>query len=302
MILNKFIINLFFKIVIIILIIISFYYYFSSVNLICLCVVGKEENAYVKEYVNHYKKLGYQKIFIYDNNDINGEKFEDKINEEIKSGFVSIINYRGYKGIQFEAYYNCYKNNYKKFKWLSFFDFDEFLELNPRNKTIQQFLNNKKFDNCQNIKVNWLIFTDNNLINYENKPIQERFTSSLNISKVIKSIVRGNLNINYWEKAQNVHSSYYGFKSCYASGKPILSNSCNTRTTEYAESEYAILKHYNTKSLDEYINKILKGRANSFAYGTDYIKSLLTHFFKINKKTKQKLEYIKNRLNISFQI
>ena len=296
-------INLIYKIIIIIITIaICLYLYLNCKKLICLCVVGKEENPYAKEFINYYKKLGFQKIFLYDNNDINGEKFEDIINKEIKSGFVSIINYRGYKGIQYEAYYDCYKNNYKKFDWLSFFDFDEFLVLVPKTKTIKQFLNNKIFDNCQSIKVNWLMFTDNNLIYYENKPMEERFTSSLKISKVMKSIVRGNLNINFWVKAKNVHTSYYGFQSCFPSGKPIIIDPSNERYTKYGEKEYAYLKHYNTKTIEEFINKILKGRANNFDSGPNYINSFLNHFFRINKKTKEKLDYIKKRLNISFKI
>ena len=40
---------------------------------ICLCVIAKNENLYVKEYIEHYKKIGYNKIFIYDNNDKNGK-------------------------------------------------------------------------------------------------------------------------------------------------------------------------------------------------------------------------------------
>ena len=44
---------------------------------ICLCSIGKKENLYAKEYVNHYQKIGYNHIYIYDNNDENGEKFED---------------------------------------------------------------------------------------------------------------------------------------------------------------------------------------------------------------------------------
>ena len=55
---------------------------------VCLCVIGKRENRYVKEFVEHYKKIGYNKIFIYDNNEINDEKFEDVIQDEINKGFV----------------------------------------------------------------------------------------------------------------------------------------------------------------------------------------------------------------------
>jgi hypothetical protein len=65
---------------------------------VCLCLMGKEENLYAKEYVEHYKKLGYNHIFLYDNNELNGERFEDVLKEEINEGFVSIINFRGKKG------------------------------------------------------------------------------------------------------------------------------------------------------------------------------------------------------------
>ena len=69
-----------------------------------MCVIAKNENLYAKEYVNHYKKLGYDHIYIYDNNQLNGEKFEDVIQDEIDSGFVTIINIRGMSKGQCYAY------------------------------------------------------------------------------------------------------------------------------------------------------------------------------------------------------
>ena len=74
-----------------------------------LCVIAKKENLYAKEYVNHYKKLGYEHIYIYDNNDSNDEKFEDVIKDEINSGFVTIINIRGMSKGQCYAYNDCYE-------------------------------------------------------------------------------------------------------------------------------------------------------------------------------------------------
>ena len=67
----------------------------SSYLSVCLCIIAKKENLYAKKFVNHYKKLGYNHIYIYDNNNINDEKFEDVIQDEINSGFVTIINFRG---------------------------------------------------------------------------------------------------------------------------------------------------------------------------------------------------------------
>ena len=111
---------------------------------VCLCVIGKNENLYIKEFVNYYINLGYNHIYLYDNNDINEERFEDVIKDEINSGFISIINYRGYRGDninpQIEAYKDCYEKNSNKYEWLSFFDIDEYLELIPSYFKIQNFL------------------------------------------------------------------------------------------------------------------------------------------------------------------
>ena len=82
---------------------------------VCLCTIGKKENLYASEFVNHYKKIGYDKVFIYDNNDIGDEKFKDVLNEQISNNFVKIINYRGYRGKrqhpQFDAFIDCYERN-----------------------------------------------------------------------------------------------------------------------------------------------------------------------------------------------
>ena len=153
---NKF---TYFKILFFFIIIIPFFYIiikYKSIR-ICLCVIGKKENLYIKEYVEHYKNLGYNHIFIYDNNNINEERFEDILSNYISKKYISIINYRGYRGRrdspQTFAYYDCYGKNSKYYDWLSFFDIDEFLELKPSYMKIKNFLNNKKFDKCQNIKI-----------------------------------------------------------------------------------------------------------------------------------------------------
>ena len=38
----------------------------------CICTLGKKENRYIREYVSYYEKYGIDKIYLYDNNDING--------------------------------------------------------------------------------------------------------------------------------------------------------------------------------------------------------------------------------------
>ena len=76
-----------------------------------LCIICKGENLYIEEFVNHYKKIGYNHIFIYDNNDIDGEKFDIVLKKEIKDNYVTIVDFRGKNTTRqlFEAYIDCYE-------------------------------------------------------------------------------------------------------------------------------------------------------------------------------------------------
>ena len=112
-----------------ILIYISFYITQYNYIKVCLCTIGKKENLYAREYVEYYKNLGIKKIFLYDNNDENDEKFDVILKEYIDEGLVEIINIRGKIAPQVKAMDDCRKRNYKKFDWLMFFDMDEFLYL-----------------------------------------------------------------------------------------------------------------------------------------------------------------------------
>lgn len=92
-----------------------------------ICLIVKQENRYIKEFINYYRKLKINKIFIYDNNDLNGENLEDILSKYIKYNFVEIINYRGKYKPQKQAYNNCYINNNKDYNWMAFYDADEYL-------------------------------------------------------------------------------------------------------------------------------------------------------------------------------
>ena len=267
-----------------------------------LCVIGKQENKYAKEFVDYYKSIGFYHIFLYDNNEKDDERFEEVLNEDISNNFVSIINYRGYRGEenhpQFDAYIDCYEKNSKEYDWLAFYDFDEFLYL-KNHKTIQEFVDQRKFDHCINIKINWIIYSDNDLIYYENKPVQERFTTPLpkySANIHIKSLVRGNLPTNYWKGMINPHTSNNDYICCVPTGEKIDSKTPFNYQPNYDET---YIKHYNTKTLEEYIKKAKRGSATRvFVKDEKFWRTKFEYFFSINKKTKEKLDYIKKVLNL----
>lgn len=104
---------------------------------ICACVEGKNENKYLVEFVEYYKNIGFDKIIIFDNNEINSEKLEDILQYYLKINFIEIINIRDLESIQIPLYNYCYQKNKNNFDWIFFVDFDEFLLL----KTIRKFIN-----------------------------------------------------------------------------------------------------------------------------------------------------------------
>ena len=104
-------------------------YILSNEIKVCVCTVGKKENKYIKEFVQHYKDIGVDKIFLYDNNDMKGEKFEPILSQYIKEGFIEIFDYRGQTAAQLKLMRECYDKNKNIFDWFIFFDTDEFLHL-----------------------------------------------------------------------------------------------------------------------------------------------------------------------------
>ena len=69
-----------------------------------MVAIGRRENLYAVEFVEHYKKLGFDNIFILDNNHDGEEHFEDVLSPFIDSGFVKILDYRNQTNCQMRAY------------------------------------------------------------------------------------------------------------------------------------------------------------------------------------------------------
>jgi len=263
---------------------------------ICICSIGKKENLYVREYVNYYKNLGVNKIFIYDNNDKNDEKFDLVLKDFIDKGYVEIINIRGKIAPQIKAYEHCRKNNYKKYDWLMFFDIDEFIFLRNYSK-ISDFLNQKIFEKCQKILLNWFMHTDNNLLYYDNRSLSERFPEKkydckgkkmCGSSLVIKSILKGNINI----KLEDIHTINDGLVGCDGFGRI---KKIQGFKIDQPDHYYYYIDHYWSKSTEEFVNKLMRGDG---MYGYDTKKNNLKRiriYFSFNNITEEKINYIENR-------
>ena len=266
---------------------------------VCICVIGKGENRYIKEYVEHYKTLGVDKIFLYDNNDKKGERFESVLSQYINEGYVSIINYRGKFAPQLKMYEKCYNKNKYIYDWFIFFDIDEFINLNNYTN-IKDFLNENKFNKCNLIYFNCIRHTDNDLLYYDNRTLKEKFPIIKWDSHMytVKSMMRGS-NPKY-VRFTTTHWLDRGLKKgCDVFGK-YVHPTIRLRIGKKMKKADIYVDHYCFKSTEEYINKINKGDARA-GYNKRNKMHKIKLYFKYNNITLEKINYIakKTHLNLT---
>ena len=266
---------------------------------VCICSLGKKENKYIKEYVEHYIALGVDKIYLYDNNDIGDEKFEDVLSDYVKNDFVQIINYRGKIAPQLKIYEKCYNLNKIKYDWLIFFDIDEFIHLNNFN-SIKEFLNEKKFKDCKLIYFNCVRHTDNDLLYYDNRSLAERFPIILWNSTMytLKTIIRGKIKKDI--RFRTTHWLNRGLRGgCNVFGEVVIPNRKVRLGYKINHPKYKqyYIDHYCFKSTEEYINKINKGDG---IFGNNSRTKLhkINLYFGYNKITAEKINYIENKTGL----
>ena len=113
--------------------------------------------------------------------------------------------------------------------------------LKPRNSSIQDFLDNPRYNNCEDIQFNWRVFTDNEQLDYEDKPLNERFpveSKYILDQRHVKTTVRGKLDYNKFKKNDNPHSVYSNIKACSSSGKVTTVNKILKQQIRYRKSHF----------------------------------------------------------------
>lgn len=269
---------------------------------VALCCIGRMENLYIKEYVEYYKNLGINRIFLYDNNHDGEEHFEDVIGDYINDGFVELIDFRNKTVCQLKAYQDCYDKHGDEYDWICFFDCDEFMIMKEYDN-ICDFLSQDKFDDFSLIHINWKCYDDNDLVVYDERPVMERFTRvkmPLDFKKTyeipenyhVKSIVRGGGDV-LWKATP--HTPSRALMCCDANGKDCKG------TSPFNPYNYdsAWLNHYPMKTIDEWVR--IKSKRGYPDGNKDFFKkhNMIDEFFKMNEMTEEKQEYIGKIDNIS---
>ena len=248
---------------------------------VAICAIGRLENRYAVEWVEHYDALGVDKIFIYDNNRVeDGELFQDVLQPYIEAGFVEITYF---EGLQKDAYEKCYRDHSDDYEWIGFFDFDELVYIED-GRNIHDFLDGYEADV---VSLNWMTMTDSGLTHYDERPMAERFTQGtgedFEINRHVKSFVRSGIN-------------GISFNDPHIPNAPVLQ--CENVLHERIEQipvqpkvihSVAYIKHYNTKTAEEWATlKMRRLSPCGDKYNREMKAKNVDYFFSINERTPEK--------------
>ena len=263
---------------------------------VVICAIAKNEHLYINDWVKWHLNLGFDHIYLYDNDDKTSQFIGCYINQKYANK-ISIIDVRGIQRpyFQHDIYTGFYWKYRNTFDYCLFCDIDEFLS---GIDNVKDFLKDKT---AKQIRVKWKLFGDDDLIERDmKKPVYEIFsheiTESLTndlkrkntLENQAKSIVRGNLPHVVFH---SVHFACFYDKdhiipSILPSGRPCWSR---VSLKENYMFESVFLNHYMTKSLSEFIKQKLNRNDCVFAK-----RLRMNYYWRINKKTPDKIAYLKN--------
>ena len=259
---------------------------------VALCTMGRNENLYINEFVNHYLSLGVDTLFLYDDNIEEKDKFINVLpkKDSIVIKYTKDYNIKG----QHEAFNHCYSTYKNDFDWFIMIDMDEYLVI-KNNDTLKGYLTDHVFDKCDFIKLHWRIPSDNNLLHYENKSLFERFKRPYYTSNHIKSIIRGHINnLVYWIHSPKISPDRN--VTCDNIGRILVKKKLNFQSIMHINTDRAYFVHFFFKSTEEYINKYKRGYKNWPHLNMD---GRIKNYFKNNKLTIEKVEMFEKAYNIT---
>ena len=165
---------------------------------------------------------------------------------------------------------------------------------NNKTLTLKEFVSNERYNKCESIVFNWLVYGDNDLVYYDNRTLLERFTKPdykrpANI--FIKSIVKGNLNITVFMPGSSNHVPNKQLYICDSKGDKFKFNPYTLKPPQF---DYAYLIHFSTKTAEEFVEKTKRGFPGNLKLN---IEGRLNLFFRYNKFTEEKFKLFEKMFN-----
>ena len=216
---------------------------------IAACLLIKDENSYINEWLEWHIQIGVEHFFIYDNGSV--VPIVSSINERFLP-YCSVVDFPDpHTHTQKDCYADCLSRFGETAEWIAFIDTDEFIRV-VDGRSISEFL--KDYEDHDGLYVKWTVYNADGQIYKEDRPVRDRFHKIVPYQKgrpCGKSIVRPEK-----IKSMDPHFPSYGYRNNIVDENhkhvylPILFNYPMDKIT---------IDHYFTRSLEEWDEKIRRG-------------------------------------------
>ena len=246
--------------------------YESKSEEIVICAIAKQENDYLEDWCKWHLNLGFNRIYIYDNNDADSPETYEWLEEKFKN--VEIRRIRGEKAQQILQYKTFCDDNI--YKWVAFIDIDEYINIKKDSyANIKSFL--KSYPDTDAYILQWHCFHANPDVSPIDKPIYQYCTER--ISDNVRKDCRPE-NMNGWYKTISRSGLALGMNEhtiWSATGKSLvirdcLGNNINHNMFKWRDGSLDMvwINHYIIKNIkDYYYNKYKRGHAGLDMRGVD---------------------------------
>ena len=224
---------------------------------VVIVAIAKMEEDYIEEWVKYHLHIGFDEIFLYDNEDKPFyEEFLKKYSDKLKVIHLPGNNYS--KGVQYVALDDFIEKHMlnNNITHVAHIDIDEFIVL-KKHSNIKEFIGEYIKGDCAGIGMNWRLFGDSGHATQTENSVLNRFTKTQIIgNEHIKTI----FDIKYFKRFYQCHSIET------TAGYTIQSTDGNIIKGAFNKNpnlDIIQLNHYKCKTFEEFERISKRGRAGS---------------------------------------
>ncbi len=236
----------------------------------------KNEGPYILEWLAYHRVIGFEDFLIYTNDCEDGTT--DILDRLTEMGLVRHERNKVLiRGPHKSALKHAFAHEMADCDWIYIADIDEYLNVKIGDGTVQALI--EAHPDADVIPVTWRLFSHDDMIEYEDVSLMERMTDAERPlddggfpSRFVKSLFRRTEEVERF----GLHGPHYADGAApnwVQPGGRVLGPDDNlTRPAEHFGYDLAQVNHYAVRSLDGYLVKKDRGRANHVkqVLGSDY--------------------------------
>ena len=222
-----------------------------------ICVIVKNEQRYIKEWVEHNITVGFDKLFIYE--DYGSDSHQQELQDYIGNGLVELVSLDKTKVVPMQRkgtilqqklfnyfFDRCRKENIAD--WIGFFDVDEFIMFEDgwNLESLEEAFKDKG-----GVLLSWKLYGANGHIKRPEGKVVDNYTTSMPEGSKIGFIlqtewnIKSLCNVRLCGKQRAIHV----FDGC------VMTDGSDFRDSGLV-FEKAWLNHYFSKSWEDYLDRI----------------------------------------------